>query len=383
MRRSSVGGMEYNGMKSHIEFPTPPNEHQTDHERRPIPPEITNTYAFAYKTTDEPIVPIIQGHPDIIRRQESGGKGSQHGLSNRSMNQSQTSMAQGVRVEHASGSAAMNYPFLSRSANNASSPNPHSRINQPLLLEHNSGVNFGLGQKVGQTGLENGQSLGPREVQLSMVDGSPHLLRQRLYSIEAVEEQQVRDSPVSYSQSRRHQYMSALDRFDQPAGISEDPHQQPRTLHGLMVDNSKRGGRISPLPQAVQGAQGRMRGPASEPGIKNEFARMFSGIGSGVGSAMSTPVPTEPGASLSIPPSPTRVEKSERRTPLNGRNGAHDQVKSKISSRGGKRSRKVKDEEPKVDAEDGDGSGAVRSFISRGPKRVRQSYNLQNLHNNL
>lgn len=43
--------------------------------------------------------------------------------------------------------------------------------------------------------------------------------------------------------------------------------------------------RVSPIPQAVLGAQTQAEGPGGEPSIKNEFGRMFSGIGSGVGGA--------------------------------------------------------------------------------------------------
>ena len=47
-----------------------------------------------------------------------------------------------------------------------------------------------------------------------------------------------------------------------------------------------RKGRNSPLPQAVQGAQPRHVAPGGDnPGIKSEFGRMFSGLGSGVGTA--------------------------------------------------------------------------------------------------
>ncbi|PHH69287.1 hypothetical protein CDD80_6862 [Ophiocordyceps camponoti-rufipedis] len=51
----------------------------------------------------------------------------------------------------------------------------------------------------------------------------------------------------------------------------------------LAVQEMARKGRVSPLPQAVQGAQPQHPGPGAEPGIKSEFGRMFSGIGSGVG----------------------------------------------------------------------------------------------------
>ena len=64
---------------------------------------------------------------------------------------------------------------------------------------------------------------------------------------------------------------------DEAAG----PNAHQRNL--LAVQDMNRKGRLSPLPQAVQGAQPQQPGPAAEPGIKSEFGRMFSGIGSGVG----------------------------------------------------------------------------------------------------
>ncbi|KAK4155302.1 histone deacetylation protein Rxt3-domain-containing protein [Chaetomidium leptoderma] len=67
------------------------------------------------------------------------------------------------------------------------------------------------------------------------------------------------------------------------------PHGPQRSLL-LGIQEINRKGRISPLPQAVQGAQPQLAGPAGEPGIKSEFGRMFSGIGTGVGT-ISSPVP--------------------------------------------------------------------------------------------
>jgi len=57
---------------------------------------------------------------------------------------------------------------------------------------------------------------------------------------------------------------------------------QHRHILGVSADD-KRGGRVSPFPQAVQGAQAQSIGPES--GIKSEFGRVFSGIGGGVGTA--------------------------------------------------------------------------------------------------
>jgi hypothetical protein len=153
------------------------------------------------------------------------------------------------------------------------------------------------------------------------------------------------------------------DRLDR---TSDSPSQQHKTLLGLFAD-SKRGGRLSPLPQAVQGAQARSKGPASEPGIKSEFARMFSGIGSGVGSNMSTPQPQE-----AFPPPPAQSQEPEK-DQLNGRTpvpGLSVKKKQKRSRRWG-----------------GDQAGAsqmgedVRRVIDEhgapnsGRSRSRQSYN--------
>ncbi|KAI9891566.1 MAG: hypothetical protein M1814_002689 [Vezdaea aestivalis] len=71
---------------------------------------------------------------------------------------------------------------------------------------------------------------------------------------------------------------------------SDDPHNQQKLQRLLSVspDLTRKGGRLSPLPQAVHGAQGQITGPGRDPSIHSEFGRMFAGIGSGVG----TPSPT-------------------------------------------------------------------------------------------
>lgn len=108
--------------------------------------------------------------------------------------------------------------------------------------------------------------------------------------------------------------------------------QQPRHSLSLLIENGKRG-RVSPLPQAVQGAQGRNSGPASDPGIKNEFGRMFSGIGSGVGSSG----PIGSGTSTPFPASPKGNHEPERRTPLTARGELLDLSRPREGSRLGRR----------------------------------------------
>ena len=85
-----------------------------------------------------------------------------------------------------------------------------------------------------------------------------------------------------------HQKLEAVHREHDIRKISEGSTH--RALLNISPDLNRKG-RNSPLPQAVQGAQPRHVGPGGN-NIKMEFGRMFSGLGSGVGS-------TTPGAGQS------------------------------------------------------------------------------------
>jgi hypothetical protein len=107
---------------------------------------------------------------------------------------------------------------------------------------------------------------------------------------------------------------SAAD--DQPRkGSDELLHH--RNLLGVGL-NAKQG-RASPLPQAVQGAQAQILGPAGESGIKSELGRVFAGIGSGVGgvtatstgSGPSTPMTASPFKRDSLTARPTNTEQTD------------------------------------------------------------------------
>ena len=149
--------------------------------------------------------------------------------------------------------------------------------------------------------------------------------------------------------------------------IGEEMNQLQKNSLSLFMENQKRGGRVSPLPQAVQGAQGKLSTPASDPGIKSEFARMFIGIGSGVGSA--GPMRSE--TSTPIPRSPIRNQEPERRTPLGLRGDQADLNKPRAGSRGGRRVRKPKEDELKMDVENGDSRASAGIPSSKSAKKSK------------
>ena len=150
----------------------------------------------------------------------------------------------------------------------------------------------------------------------------------------------------------------------------EDVIANNRSALALLIENSKRGGRFSPLPQAVQGAQGRTSGPASDPGIKNEFGRMFSGIGSGVGSAG----PTGSGTNTPFPPpSPTMSHGPQRRTPLSNRADLPAAPKSRAASKNSRKPRKCKDDESNGNNDIGD-STTLGGASNRANKKGKATH---------
>lgn len=101
------------------------------------------------------------------------------------------------------------------------------------------------------------------------------------------------DRPITFEEHQR------MERDQQRKESDGSTH---RSLLGISPELNRKG-RNSPLPQAVQGAQPRHVGPGGDnPGIKMEFGRMFSGLGSGVGS--NTPTA---GQSVKGSPTPSRL----------------------------------------------------------------------------
>jgi hypothetical protein len=126
----------------------------------------------------------------------------------------------------------------------------------------------------------------------------------------------------------------------QRRAIEEAPQmQQQRSFLGVQEINRK--GNRSPLPQAVQGAQSQLNAPGGEPAIKNEFGRIFSGLGGGSG-AMGVPSPLSAGAQ-GLPFSTSGQLRREDLENLQDSPLENGQKISRTASRNGRR-RKLKEE---------------------------------------
>lgn len=89
--------------------------------------------------------------------------------------------------------------------------------------------------------------------------------------------------PITFQEDQR---LESIHREEQLRKQGDGPTH--RSLLNISPELNRRE-RNSPLPQAVQGAQSRLIGPGGDdPAIKTEFGRMFSGLGSGVGTATPT-----------------------------------------------------------------------------------------------
>ncbi|KAK5152337.1 hypothetical protein LTR04_006429 [Oleoguttula sp. CCFEE 6159] len=143
---------------------------------------------------------------------------------------------------------------------------------------------------------------------------------------------------------------------------------QQRAFLGISPELNRRSGRNSPLPQAVQGAQARFSGPGRDPSIKSEFGRMFSGLGSGAGS--NTPNASYSGNGTSTPSrlSPPRTVEG---TPTSGVVDSDILKIARAGSRGGRKPRRVIDEDGKPDSESGDGGDIPVGGGPRNNKRAK------------
>ena len=374
-RRSSLNNLEQLTNYRQTGFRTPPVEPGNNHDSNQRYPRPVNEELLDQRLRHES---MNKDEPILRHKPNSASVPTFYEIDRRAPGPAQNQSPTNARPDHAGESSGTNYPFLSRSIRHDQRTDDRPQNGSQNGTEPKNEYPY----KARPGTIPSAQTTEPWK----RPNDSPYTGLNQAYQdarhvpihpVDELRQQAMRDSPSISTPTERSQPALVADRIDQQMGQMDEPQLQ-KNLLGLMVENNKRSGRVSPLPQAVQGAQGRTRGPASEPGIKNEFARMFSGIGSGVGSAMSTPVPQELGASISFPSSPTRTEEVERRTPFSGRNDLVENIKPRVTSRGGRRSRKMKDEESRIDVGNVSGQGLTRSFSARGAKRSRQSYNISN-----
>ncbi|KAK5107058.1 hypothetical protein LTR62_001908 [Meristemomyces frigidus] len=177
------------------------------------------------------------------------------------------------------------------------------------------------------------------------------------------------DRPMTFEE---HQRMEAMQREGSRKGSDGSG---PRSLLGISPELNRKG-RNSPLPQAVQGAQPRFVGPGGDnPGIKMEFGRMFSGLGSGVGSATPVAGQSANGGMTPSRGSPIRnIDDRELGRSMNNIEDAKTGPKARNSRKSGRRPRE----------EDGiDGDGRMTPDAQRSNKRAKTSAPSHHHHHHL
>ena len=183
-----------------------------------------------------------------------------------------------------------------------------------------------------------------------------------------LEQLEGRPSP---SESRQLLAAQTMDRSRSNDSAILHRHSDDLSFHrhslAAILDSNRRG-RLSPLPQAVLGAQSRMNGPSRDPSIKSEFSKVFAGIGGGVSSSGLA----GSGASTPIPPSPKQSVENDQRLPGKANKGQGSDSRS--ASRVGKKRMKLKEEEQANDRENGDPKSAIGPVASRGAKRSKHSH---------
>ena len=219
-----------------------------------------------------------------------------------------------------------------------------------------SGTGFGFGAIQSYTKSLGSQPGGIRQPPLSVQTGqgqpSPH---ESPYQSKQTQPPRMGSTPASASSAGLNALgMSALGEEGRRKGSEE--LLQHRNLLAVGADG-KRGGRASPLPQAVQGAQAPFINPSSETGIKHELGRVFSGIGSGVGGVTA-------GASGSGPSTPLTSSPFKR----DSFTGPDDKIARPTSASGTRRGRKSRDEDAQIDLDGGAG------LSGRGARRSRHAH---------
>ncbi|KAF2741007.1 Rxt3-domain-containing protein [Polyplosphaeria fusca] len=182
--------------------------------------------------------------------------------------------------------------------------------------------------------------------------------------------EQYHAAPTSDPQTNERQRAEQLSRslssggsgyprslYDQSRRPGDDMALAKSFLANLGPEANRKTGRASPLPQAVQGAQAQPFSIGKDPSIKSEFGRMFSGLGSGLGT--STPSRQSPMPQGGSEPPPI--------TDLN------DLRLQRVSSQTGRKPKRVKDEDGLFENESIDGRGTP-NLGARGSKRNKHNH---------
>ncbi|KAF3480495.1 uncharacterized protein GIQ15_05842 [Arthroderma uncinatum] len=291
-------------------------------------------------------------------RQEHGGRDQQpyrqHGIQEHAHHQQQSQSQQHQHQPHRYG------PHVSEHEGDRSQRGPwesnYQRVSPESTRynagETNTGYGFGsiqnytksLGSQLTAPRSIPGQTpLHPRQDATPSNDSSPHISRNR----PPTQNPPRLFSPTPASTSAQSFNSSFADE-QRARGATEEPPHHKSVLN--INAETRRGGRASPLPQAVQGAQAQIIDPATESGIKSELGRVFSGIGSGVGVSSSASLGGS-GPSTPMASSPFKKDHGGRsmNQDLNGENSFGKGPGSAPGS--GRRGRRVKEEEGKDETE--------------------------------
>lgn len=143
---------------------------------------------------------------------------------------------------------------------------------------------------------------------------------------------------------------------------ADELHRQ-RPFFGISPDANRKLGRNSPMPQAVQGAQSQPSGPARNPSIKDEFGRMFSGIGTPMARQSSGNGALTPTRGSPMPPDSA---------PVSGSFESDGFRMARVGSHQGRRQRLIDDS--RLDSDGGEGRGTPGTTGERNSKRAKSSH---------
>ena len=232
-------------------------------------------------------------------------------------------------------------PAWERPPSTSTSPDTRRQIPGPVQPRPFAGV---LNGQIGNASVQPSESQQASSITMTKQDSSQSHGERSIFGERLDKSRSRLFSPFAGSHSSQS-LPSGSTHAEEQSHKGSDELSQHRALLGLAAEG-KKGGRYSPLPQAVLGAQAQSIG--LEIGISTDHGRIFSGIGSGVGTASASPAHGPSGLAAS----PFKRDENGSRL-LNEDN----LMKMSRSTSGfGKRARKFKEEDGKA-ASENDGLG--------------------------